>query len=578
LLCESELETTASRVGVKHSHGDRGEPANEHEQETYLRTRNQLGATLVALATSALFVLPLKAQAPITFQYFYDDLNQLTKVVDSTGVVVTYIYDAVGNITQISRSSVAPGALTIFSFTPQDVAAGATVTIQGQGFSATASNDVVTVNGVAAQVVSATANTLVITVPQSATSGVIDVTVGGKTVASTANLTIVLLPVITSITPKSALAGGSASSSVTGFNLSGSTFSFNGPSYPPLVTVTSETIDPSGTSATLALTINSAATGRFTLIATNTAGYSDRTPRLGFIEGSSSFNTLTVPGSDPNADPDLDGLSNAQEIALGTDPLNGDTDGDGYSDDTEVVLGSDPLNPLSIPNISPSTNQQPSFTFSLLNGTNPGSKRPISDQPSFTFSMLNGTNPGSKKQASEQPSFTFSLLNGSNPGSTQHMAQQPSFTFSLLNGTNPGSRKQASQQPSFIFSLLNGSNPGSTQHIAQQPSSVFSLLNGANPGSANPVSLGPFAIFSILNGSAEGGIQASTQTLDNALNATNPSEGIDPNIGTTQHARPFFIFSILNVGRPVQPLQGRPEPDGNNQSAATNDSQPGKPK
>ena len=31
-----------------------------------------------------------------TFQYLYDDRNQLSKVVDSTGIVIEYIYDPVG--------------------------------------------------------------------------------------------------------------------------------------------------------------------------------------------------------------------------------------------------------------------------------------------------------------------------------------------------------------------------------------------------------------------------------------------------------------------------------------------------
>jgi len=61
----------------------------------------------------------LLAQVPITFQYFYDDTGQLTKVVDSTGVVIEYVYDPVGNMLEIRRSTVAHGALTIFSFAPQ---------------------------------------------------------------------------------------------------------------------------------------------------------------------------------------------------------------------------------------------------------------------------------------------------------------------------------------------------------------------------------------------------------------------------------------------------------------------------
>ncbi len=52
---------------------------------------------------------------------------------------------------------------------------------------------------------------------------------------------------------------------------------------------------------------------------------------------------------DPDADEDGDGLTNAQELALGTDPYHPDTDGDGYSDGEEVAAGSDPLDPDSVP-------------------------------------------------------------------------------------------------------------------------------------------------------------------------------------------------------------------------------------
>jgi hypothetical protein len=48
-------------------------------------------------------------------------------------------------------------------------------------------------------------------------------------------------------------------------------------------------------------------------------------------------------------DSDEDGLSDADEISLGTDPHNPDTDGDGYSDGVEVNAGSDPKEPNSMP-------------------------------------------------------------------------------------------------------------------------------------------------------------------------------------------------------------------------------------
>jgi hypothetical protein len=49
--------------------------------------------------------------------------------------------------------------------------------------------------------------------------------------------------------------------------------------------------------------------------------------------------------SDDTQDADSDGLSNAQEAALATDPLVSDTDDDGLSDGEEVDVGTDPKNP-----------------------------------------------------------------------------------------------------------------------------------------------------------------------------------------------------------------------------------------
>jgi hypothetical protein len=53
-----------------------------------------------------------------------------------------------------------------------------------------------------------------------------------------------------------------------------------------------------------------------------------------------------------NNDPDLDGLPEAAEIALGTNPRRTDTDGDGFSDGHEIVAGTDPLDPNSFPRFS----------------------------------------------------------------------------------------------------------------------------------------------------------------------------------------------------------------------------------
>ena len=55
-----------------------------------------------------------------------------------------------------------------------------------------------------------------------------------------------------------------------------------------------------------------------------------------------------TPGSiEGDTDPDGDGLTDEQELALGTDPLNADSDGDGVDDGTEVAAGTDPLDAAS---------------------------------------------------------------------------------------------------------------------------------------------------------------------------------------------------------------------------------------
>jgi hypothetical protein len=49
-------------------------------------------------------------------------------------------------------------------------------------------------------------------------------------------------------------------------------------------------------------------------------------------------------GTDPGSwDTDLDGLSDAEEVALGTEPNASDTDGDGLTDGLELDMGTDPL-------------------------------------------------------------------------------------------------------------------------------------------------------------------------------------------------------------------------------------------
>ncbi len=253
---------------------------------------------LVTLAAAVVFALacamPLCAQSTTTFQYFYDDLGRLAKVIDSSGNQITYSYDAVGNLVQITRGS-APGSgtLAITNFTPQQGGPGTAVTIQGQGFSATPSSDTVKFNGTAATVTSATTSTLVVTVPSGATTGPISVTVGSSTATSSTSFTVFQVPMITSVSPTQVNFNTTVPTfQVTGTNLTGATFSFAPVFSPPAVTVTSASINATGTAATLSLSVGAGPAGTFVLVATNANGSSSTIP--------SAANSLQV--LNPNTD------------------------------------------------------------------------------------------------------------------------------------------------------------------------------------------------------------------------------------------------------------------------------------
>ena len=296
-------------------------------------------------------------------------------------------------------------------------------------------------------------------------------------------------PALTSALPRSVLAGtASFTYNITGRNLNGATFSFLPAGNPP-VQVLSTTYSPDGNSAVLNLTIPAAVVGRLLLVASNGFGSSD--PQL-----QSGVNTLSVPGSDPNADADGDGLKNGDEITRGTDALLMDTDGDGWPDGMEVTFGSDPLDPNSIPHPTAS-GWVLSPVMSMLNNANPGGPTAGIKQyvSGLTFSMLNTLNPSTGVAGSNHyvSSLTFSMLNSLNPstgvaGSNRYVS---SPTFSLLNSLNPSTGVAGSNQhvSSPILSILNGISPApTTPSLRFVNSLVFSISNLAAPQSAGLVS------------------------------------------------------------------------------------------
>lgn len=376
-------------------------------------------------------------QQPITFQYFYDNLNQLTKVVDSTGVVIEYIYDSVGNILQIKRSVLSsPGALSVFSVGPQRVGDGQTITIYGQGFSTTPLQDLVTINGIAATVLSATPTTLTVMVPSTATSGVVSVTVDGVTTQWDQSLTILPLPVITALTPRSALLGSTVSVTVSGMNLNQSTFA----SSPGGLSITVQSSSADGTAAVV--NVGAVTSGIFAVFATNSAG-----------------NSSTI-------------LSSSNAFCIASSNGQNDTDGDGFSDGVEVAAGSDPLNPNSTPLTGAVSGNVNSAVFSILNNHPTGPEATV-EADSTLFSVLDNHVTGPQTVV-ETDSVLFSVLNSHLTGS-QAVVETDSTLFSVLNSHLTGAQSVA-EADSSLFSVLNNHLSGN-QAIVETDSSLFSVLN-----------------------------------------------------------------------------------------------------
>ncbi|MFK2931793.1 IPT/TIG domain-containing protein [Dyella agri] len=173
-----------------------------------------LKASWAALSLFALAV----GLAHATATYVYDANGRLRAVTNSTGASAEYVYDAMGNLLQVQ--SVPANQLAIFAFTPNHGSTGTTVTISGQGFSATVANDTVAFNGTVATVTAATSTTLTTSVPAGATTGAITVSVGTSTATSSDLFTVDATgqpPVVTSFSPS--IGGAGTAVTVIGQNL-----------------------------------------------------------------------------------------------------------------------------------------------------------------------------------------------------------------------------------------------------------------------------------------------------------------------------------------------------------------------
>ena len=171
-------------------------------------TQTQSSVTITANTTTTTN-FSLTGQSTITYEY--DALGRLVGVVDSQNGPAAYNYDSVGNITSIARPSTSQVA--IISITPPSGPIGSTVTINGNNFSGTVSQDTVKFNGTTAVISSATSTQLIVAVPTGATTGTIVVTAPAGSATSNGPFTVTTAnpPAITSFTPTVGLVGSSVS-------------------------------------------------------------------------------------------------------------------------------------------------------------------------------------------------------------------------------------------------------------------------------------------------------------------------------------------------------------------------------
>ena len=181
-------------------------------------TKRQNLVTITAETTTDNLSLDAIVNGPLT--YIYDAAGRLISTVGPTDTVI-YSYDAVGNLLSISRQS--SGQVSIIQMSPNSGPIGIAVTISGTGFSANASQNTITFNGVAATITSATPTQIITNVPSGATTGPVGVTSPNGSATSNTSFTVTDgtggPPTISSFTPNVGAAGDSVTISGTNFEL-----------------------------------------------------------------------------------------------------------------------------------------------------------------------------------------------------------------------------------------------------------------------------------------------------------------------------------------------------------------------
>jgi trimeric autotransporter adhesin len=154
------------------------------------------------LPVAVLLMSPWTARAD-DIRYQYDENGRVIQAANhTTGESVAYAYDEVGNI--LSQIVTPLNTLSVSYFAPASGPVGTEISLTGTGFSTTPAANAVSVNGVAATVVSASESRLTFAVPSGATTGPITVQVSSSSATTSRSFVVSATangPQIFSLTP-----------------------------------------------------------------------------------------------------------------------------------------------------------------------------------------------------------------------------------------------------------------------------------------------------------------------------------------------------------------------------------------
>ncbi len=159
-------------------------------------------------------------------------------------------------------------------------------------------------------------------------------------------------------------------------------------------------------------------------------------------------------------DSDGDGLSDADELAIGTDPTNPDTDGDGISDGVEVKVGMNPLVPDVIEGCDPGQDEDGDRLNDCeekVLGTDPCAADTDGDGLSDLVEVHSGTNPlvaeGNQDQDGDGVSNAVEVTTHTDPESADLAFRADRAQFTSFTATTP----TPDGRPCYDFTVGNAS-------------------------------------------------------------------------------------------------------------------------